>query len=200
MAESARIHAVRMWQSQNLTTALISRLRFFSLRLCCWILYVWVLRDGALWHSLQKAGWGLFVATKDKSAIGGTISRPGIQATSLPLILTPPRTVPCPEQWWGDVVTGQGSTAVPYAGTTCARDACYAHQPLWSAASWKGQINHALILMGQKVPAFPFYLFNRLPFPALPLKHGELFSVPEKQQWNLLRRKYAQIISPECLE
>lgn len=29
------------------------------------------------------------MATKDKSAIGGTISRPGIQATSLPLILTP---------------------------------------------------------------------------------------------------------------
>lgn len=74
MAESARIHAVRMWQSQNLTPALLSKLRFFSLRLCCWILYVWVLRDGALCFQPAKAGWGLFVATKDKSAIRGTIS------------------------------------------------------------------------------------------------------------------------------
>ena len=189
-------------KSQNLTPALISKLRFFSLRLSCWILYVWVctpLRDGALWHSLQRAGWGLFVTTKDKSAIGDTISRVGIQAASLPLVLTPTRTVFHALSNDGDVITGQGSAAVPYAGTTCARDACYAHQPLWSAATWKGQTNHALILTGQKVPAFPFYLFNRLPFPALPLKHGELFSVPEKQQWNLIRREYAQIISPEYL-
>lgn len=134
-----------------------------------------------LWYSLQRAGWGLFVTTKDKSAIGDTVSRVGIQAASLPLVLTPTRTVFHALSNDGDVITGQGSAAVPYARTTCARDACYVHQPLWSAATWKGQTN-ALILTGQKVPVFPFYLFNRLPFPALPLKHGELFSVPEKEQ------------------
>lgn len=108
--------------------------------------------------------------------------------------------VPCPERWGGDVITSPGSTAVPYAGATRAQETCYAHQPLWSAASWKGQINHALILMGQKVPAFPFYSIAGLPDPPWPQKHREMFSISEKQKWSLFTRKeYAQIINLLCL-
>lgn len=176
-----------------------------SLRLCCWILYVWVWMalemelPGTACKGLAGGCWWQ-EATKAISVTMGTISRPEIQVASLPLGLPPARTVPCPERWGGDVITGWGSTAVPYAGTTCAQEPCYAHQPPWSAASWKGWINHALILMGQKVPAFPFYSFKGLPFLPLPLNHGEIFLVPEKQIWKLVRRReYAQIISPECL-
>lgn len=83
----------------------------------------------------------------------------------------------------------RGSPAVPYAGTTSAQETCYAHQPLWSAASWKGQLNHALILTGQKVPAFPFYSAKGPTYPPPSLKHREMLSVCGKQKYNLLTRK-----------
>lgn len=113
------------------------------------------LAGGCLWRE----------ATKGRSAACGD----QLQASDLSGSLAPGSyAVPCPEQGGGDVITSLGSPAVPYAGATRAQETCYAHQPLWSAASWKGQINHALILMGQKVLAFPFCSVAGLPNPACP--------------------------------
>lgn len=123
---------------------------------------------GAPWRRLQR----VVGAIGGKTPLGvnlltaGTFSRPGIRAASLPQVLTLARAVLSNDREMS--LPGQGSTAVPYAGPTRAQATCYAHQPLWSAASWKGQINHALILMGQKVPVFPLYCVKGLPYPPCP--------------------------------
>lgn len=164
-----------MWQSWNLTPALILRLKLFT-GACSAVdpvrLSVDSVRNGAPWHSLQ-------------------IPSPGQGCRWLPcpwfyhwpwlfLALSEEGEAPLP---------GCGSAAVPYAGTTRAQETCSAHQPLWSVASWKGQINHALILMGQKVSAFPFYAVKGPLYAALPLMHREMPSVSEKQKGSLLTRK-----------
>ena len=51
-----------MWQSQNSTPALISKRKPQALLLDPVRLSVDGIRDGAPWHSLQRAGWGLLVA------------------------------------------------------------------------------------------------------------------------------------------
>jgi hypothetical protein len=193
-----------MWQSQKLMPTLIPKPRLFTLVLCRWItdICVWMVLDMELpWHSLQKAGRGLFV-----SCHWGQIcwpwhqSRPGIWAAFSSLVLTLAKPLPWP--WMMRrrcYYQAQGSNIAPYAITTCAQESCYAHQPLWSAASWKGQINHALIFMGQKVPVLPFYSIKSTPYPPLPSKHREMFPVSEKQKHSFLtRRDYIKIINSKC--
>lgn len=131
----------------------------------------------------------------------GTIpGRSRDSVSSLPLVLPPlARTVPRPERGGGDTTAKLWRPCSSICWNHKCPETCYAHQPLWSAASWKGQRNHALILMGQKVPAFPFYSAKGPTYPPLSLKHREMFLVCGKQKCTLLtRKKYVQIIHPGC--
>lgn len=145
-----------MWQSQVWVPALIPKSKLFTILLCgcnrntrmegirCF--------RGKAWMKLRAVGETLYRFHNMYVCRAGT----WLVFSFSVCTLTQPWTMrtECYYQ-------AQGSSIAPYAGTTCTQKSCYAHQPLWLAASWREEKNHALILMGQKVPGFTFLLYER---------------------------------------
>lgn len=135
----------------------------------------------------QPAGWlKLLWPLRINLPIEVPSPGPGFEA-SLPLILTPTRTVPCPEQWWGDSYRpGQHCNSICW--NHMCRDACCPSASLVSCQLERTD-KSCTHFNGQKVLRFPFLLVQQTALSSPAPKAQGIILCPWKTAMKSLKKK-----------
>lgn len=158
-----------MWEGQNLTPAVISKLELFSLMPCCWILYfrAEMVSDKELsgtTYKLLAGGFWWPGATKGKSATCGDQA----PASDWSGFLAPGSyAIPCPEQWGGK----RHHQPRQHHSSICWSHTCPGNLLCPSASLVSRQLERTdkscTHFNGPKGPCFPFLLCSRPARPTL---------------------------------